>query len=75
VGLTASSLASTAPSPVSTSSKEGLLISVELLGAAPEASALQLLDDGVKIGDPRLRPLVDRRKPNDLGFEHRLLGF
>jgi hypothetical protein len=48
---------------------EGLLVGVELLGAAAEASPLQLLDDRMKGGDPCLGPLVDRRKPADLGLE------
>jgi len=48
---------------------EGLLVGVELFGAAAEAGPLQLLDDRVKGGDPRLGPLADPRKPADLGFE------
>ena len=54
---------------------EGLLVGVELLGSAAEASSLQLLDDGMKGGDPRLGALVDRRKSDDRSPELRLLGF
>src|SRR5690606_38673880 len=48
---------------------EGLLVAVELLGAAAEAGALQLLDDHVQIGNPLLGALVDRGHADDLGFE------
>jgi hypothetical protein len=53
---------------------EGLLVGIELLGAAAEAGTLQLPDDGMKIGDPFLGALVYRLEPGVVGFEPGLFG-
>lgn len=50
------------------------LAAIELLGAAAEAGALQLLDDHVQIGDPLLGALVDRGNADEFGLKlHRLV--
>ena len=53
---------------------KGLLIGIELLGAAAEPGTLQLLDDRMKIGDPSFGAFVDRGQPDDLGLEFRRFG-